>query len=129
MISFWCNYCESSKHDVHNCPCRICVDATCASLGKIIHELTNKMIETTKEKIARYSQCFNQSMEDYNLHESNSSLGSLEPPVSFCDDFRPFIQSRPDLHDDMSFPNLKQENDLSMSLFHDLAGLDPKHAH
>jgi len=65
------------------------------------------MIETIKKIIAKYSHCFNKSMEDYNLHEFDSNLGSLEPAVSFYDNFQPSVQSRPKLHDDMSFPNLQ----------------------
>ena len=68
MTPFWCNYYESSDYDVHNCIFRDYVDATCASLGKTTHELTNKMVETVKERIAKYSHCFNQSREDYNLY-------------------------------------------------------------
>ena len=35
-----------------------------------------------KEKIAEYSHYFNQSMEDYNGHATNSSLGSLESELT-----------------------------------------------
>ena len=45
----------------------------------------------------------------------------LEHGVSFCDDFEPSIQFRPDLHDDIPLPDLEQENDLSMPLSHDIA--------
>ena len=55
------------------------------------------------------------------MHESNSSLGSLEPVVSFYHEFKPSIQSRLDLLDDMPLPNLQQENDIPMSLFYDFA--------
>jgi len=46
-----CDYCKSSYHNVHDCPYHDYVDATCVSLGKIINKLTDKMIETMKEKI------------------------------------------------------------------------------
>ena len=49
MIPFWYDYCEFSDHDVYDCPYHDYVDARCASLGKKIHELTDKMIETIKE--------------------------------------------------------------------------------
>ena len=52
VIPFWCGYCASSNHDVHNCPYHDYVDATCASLGKKINEFTDKMEETMKERIA-----------------------------------------------------------------------------
>jgi len=45
-----------------------------------------------KESIAEYFHYFNQSKEDYNLHVSNSSLGSLKSTVSFYDDFKLSIQ-------------------------------------
>lgn len=38
-------------------------------LGKMIHELTDAVIETTKARIVVYSNCFNQSRKDYNLYE------------------------------------------------------------
>jgi len=59
------------------------MDATCASLRKTINELRYKMIETMKEIIVEYSPCVNQSREDYNLYESDSSLASPRPEVSF----------------------------------------------
>jgi len=46
------------------------------------------------------------------LAEFDSTL-SLEPAVSFYDDFKPSTQYRPELHDDMPLANLHQENDLS----------------
>ena len=66
-----CDYFESSNHDVHNCSYRDYADATCANLGKTIYELIGKMIETMKEKIAKYSHHVNQSGGDNNLHQPN----------------------------------------------------------
>jgi len=50
-----CDYCESSNHDADSCPYRNYIGATCASLGKKINKLTDKMTETMKEKTAEYS--------------------------------------------------------------------------
>ena len=67
----------------------VLIDAICASFEKKINELTDQMIETMKKRIAEYSQCVSHSREDYNLHETNSHLGSLKPEVSIYDDFEP----------------------------------------
>jgi len=37
------------------------VDATCASVERKINEMTDKMLETMKVRIAELSQCLNQS--------------------------------------------------------------------
>ena len=82
VSSILCDYCKSSDHNVHNCPYYDYVDARCVSLEKTINKLTDTMIEAMKEKIVEYSHCFNQSMEDSNLRELDSNLGSIEPAVS-----------------------------------------------
>jgi len=46
------DYCESSDTNVHTCLYRDDVDATHASLGKTIYDITDKMIETMEERIA-----------------------------------------------------------------------------
>jgi len=53
------DYCESSNPDACNCSYHVYVDAKCASVEKTINELTERMVETIKERIAKYSQCFN----------------------------------------------------------------------
>jgi len=119
-----CDYYESSDHNVHNCPFRDYVDATCVRLEKTINKLTDKMIKTMKEKIVDYSHCFNQRMEDSNLHKLESNLASLEPVVSLYDDFEHSIQVRLDSHNDMPFSSLEQKSNHSLSLSPDLA-LEP----
>ena len=119
MSPVLCDYCESSNHDILTCPYHAYVDATCASVEKKINELTDKMIENIKVRIAEYSQCFNQSRENYNA--PNSSLGSPKSEVSLYDDFEPSYLARPNLNNDMSLPSLEQESDLHLSLFRDLA--------
>jgi len=47
---------------------------------KKINELTDKMIENIKVRVAEYSQYFNQSRE--NCNEPDSSLGTSKPKVS-----------------------------------------------
>ena len=47
-----CDYCESSYHDTCTCPCWNYIDATCASVEKKINDMTDRMIETMKERIA-----------------------------------------------------------------------------
>ena len=69
-----CEYYDSHDHDTCNCPYRAYADATFASVEKKINELTDKMIENMKVRIAGYSQCFHQSRDTCN--ESDSSLGS-----------------------------------------------------
>ena len=90
----------------------------------MINNLIGKMREIMKEKIIEYSHSFNQSMEDSNLHESDSNLESLEPAVSLYGDFEHFIQARLDSHNDMPFSSLEQESSHSLSLFPDLT-LEP----
>jgi len=65
--------------------------------------MTNKMIEIVKEKIAKYSHCFNQSKEDNNLYESDSSLRSLQPTVIHYNYFKAFYLNRPDVYEDIPF--------------------------
>ena len=50
-----CDCCGSSNHDVHTCPYRAYVDATYASAEKKMNELTDKMLETMKVRITKYS--------------------------------------------------------------------------
>ena len=50
-----CDYSESSDYDVHTYPYRAHVVATYASVEKKINEFTNKMVETMKERIVKYS--------------------------------------------------------------------------
>ena len=88
-------------------------------LKKKINDMTDQMIETMKERIAKYSQCFNQSRENYS--EPDSSLGSHKPEVSLYDDFEQSYQSIPHLHADLSLPSLEKESNLPVSLSPDLA--------
>jgi len=85
------DYYGSSDHDVRNCTYTENVDATCVRLVKTRNELIDKMIETMKEQIVKYSHCFNQSKEDINLHDLDPCLGSLEPTLDLHDDFESFI--------------------------------------
>ena len=62
-------------------------DAKCASVGKKINDMTERMFEVMKKRITKYSQRFNQSRENYG--ESYSSLGSPTYEVSLCDNFDP----------------------------------------
>ena len=48
-LSVLCDYYESFDHDVYIRPYRDFIDATCASLGKTINEMIDKMVETMKE--------------------------------------------------------------------------------
>jgi len=89
MAPVLCEYYESSDHDACDCPYRDYVDAVCASIEKALNELNYKMVEIIKERIVEYSQCFNQSRENYS--KPDSSLGSPEPVVSLYDDFEPLI--------------------------------------
>jgi len=116
-----CDYCESSDHDVHTCPYRAYVDATSASAKKMINELTDKMVETVKEKIAEYSYYFSHNREDTNLYRPDFSLGSPKPEVSLYDDFESSYLTRPNLNDAMCLASLEKESDLSLSLSYDLA--------
>jgi len=109
-----CDYCQSSDHDVLTCPFRIYIDATCASVEKKIKKLTDKIIENIKVRIAEYSQCFHQSKE--NCNESDSSLGSPTPEVSFYDDFESSYLAQPDLNNDIPLPSVEQEGDFLTSL-------------
>jgi len=90
------------------------VDYTCASFEKKINNMTDQMMETMKERIAKYSQCFNQSRD--NSSESDSSLGSPKPAVSLDDDFEPSYQCRSNLHDDMPLLSLETPSDLPLPL-------------
>jgi len=118
-----CDYCESSDHAAYTCPFRAYVDATYASVEKKINELTNKMIENLKVRIAEYSQCINQSRK--NCNKPNSRLGSPKPEVSLSDDFEPSYQSRPHSHDDLSLPSLEKESNLLVFLLPDLTPEQP----
>jgi len=99
-----CDYCESSDHDVRNYPYHDYVNATCVSIEKTIHGLTQKMVETMKERITEYSHYFNHSRDNYN--EPDSYLASPKSKVSLYVDFGPSYLTRSDLHDDMPFPSL-----------------------
>jgi len=101
-----CNYCDSSDHDTCNCPYRAYVDATCVSVEKEINELTDKMIENMKVRIAEYSQYFSQSRENYS--GPDSSLGSPKPRVSLYDDFETAYPARPNLNEEMPLLSLDQ---------------------
>ena len=50
-----CDRCESSAHDAWNCPYRDYIDATCASVEKMMDDMIDKMIETSKVRITEYS--------------------------------------------------------------------------
>ena len=63
-----CDHCESG-HDVHKCLYCDYFEAQYARIEKTMKDMIVKMIETMKERIAQYSHCFSQSMEDKNLHE------------------------------------------------------------
>jgi len=97
------------------------VDATCASIERKINELTDKMVETMKKRIAKYSQYFNQSSK--NCIEPDSILGSPESAVSLHDDFDPSNQSRAHSNGNMPLHNLEQQSDLHTSLSPDIASL------
>ena len=51
----WREYYDSYDRDTCNYPYRAYVDATCASVEKKINELTDKIIENMKVRIAEYS--------------------------------------------------------------------------
>jgi len=102
-----CDYCEFSDHDGCNCSYRAYVDAECISVEKMIKDMTDKKVETMKERVAEYSRCFTQTREDTNLQDPDSSLGYPKPKVSLCDDFEPSYQSRYNLHDVMPLPSLE----------------------
>ena len=121
MSPVLCDYCESSNHDACNCPYRDYVDAPRASVEKKINELTDKMIENMKKRIAKYFHCFSRSREDINLKEPDSSLGSLELEVCLYDDFEPSYLTRPNLSNNMPLPSLEQESDIPTCLSPDLA--------
>ena len=89
-----CDYCESSDQDSCNCPYRAYVDIECVSVEKMIKNMTDRMVETMKERVAEYSQCFTQSRVDTNLQEPNCSLGYPKPEVSLYDNFETSNQSR-----------------------------------
>ena len=121
MFPVLCDYCESSNHDACNCLYRDYVDATCASVGKTINYMTDKMTENMKKRIVEYSHYFNHSREDINLHEIDSTLGFPTPKVILYDDFEPSYQFRSNLQDVIPLPSLEQESDLRISLSQDLA--------
>jgi len=83
--------------------------------------MTDQMIETMKVRIAACSPCFNQNKETYS--EIDASLGSPKLNISLYDNFEPSYSTSPDLNENMTLPNLEQENDLCMSLSTDLASL------
>ena len=41
-----CDYCESSYHNICDCPYHDYVDVTCTSVEKTINDMTDKMVET-----------------------------------------------------------------------------------
>jgi len=90
------------------------VDATYVNLGMTINEMTDKMAETMKERITRYSNYLNHNRDDYN--QSDPSLESPKSKVSLFDNFESSCLARPELHSDISFPSLEQESDHSVSL-------------
>jgi len=119
MSPILCEYCDSYDHNTCNCPYRAYVDATWASVEKKINELTDKIIENMKVRIAEYSQCFNQSRE--NCNKSDSSLGSPKSEISLYDDFELSYLARPYLNNDMPLPSVEQEGYFLTSLPQDLA--------
>ena len=114
MPPFLCNYYESSDHDVHTCLYRDYVDAIYARVKKAINDMTDKMIENMKKRIAEYSLCFSHKREDINFQEPDSSLEPPTPEVNLSDDFEPSYLARPNLKYDMPLPGLEQESDLSL---------------
>jgi len=62
------------------------------------------MVETMKQRIAEYFNCFNHSS---NLHENDSSLGTPKPEVNLYDDFEPSYQSMSNLQDVEPLPSLE----------------------
>ena len=80
-----CHYYESFYHNAPNFPYHDYVDTRCASLGKTLNEMTDKIVEIIKEIIATYSHYFNHNRNDYN--EPDSSIESLKLEVSLFDDF------------------------------------------
>jgi len=119
MSPVLCDYCESSDHDVLTCPFCPYIDAICASVEKKMNELTDKMIENLKVRIAEYSQYFSQSRENYS--EPDSSLGSPKPGVSLYDDFETSYFARPPLNEEIPFPSPDLESDFLLSLSPTLA--------
>ena len=69
MLPGFCCYFGSSNHDACNCPHRDYIDATHASMDKTINDVTDKMIEMLKKRIAKYSHCFSHRREDIKLQE------------------------------------------------------------
>ena len=108
-----CDYCESSNHDVLTCLFCPYIDAISTSVEKK-KELTDKMTENLKLRIAEYSQCFSQSRENY--CEPDSNLGSPKPGVSLSDDFKPSYSAKPPLNEEMPLPSLDLESDFPLSL-------------
>lgn len=113
-----CDYCEFPDHDAYTCPYRDYIDVTCASFEKKINEMTEKMVETMKLRIAEYSQCFNQIRETSS--EIDSSLGFPKPDISLYEDSEPSYSARLDSNESMLLPSLGQEHDPPTSLSADL---------
>ena len=88
------DYCESSDHATRNCPYCAYVDATCACIENTVNDMTDRIIETMKERITKYSHCFNRGRENCSEHDSN--LGSPKSDVSLYDDFDPSYLVWPD---------------------------------
>ena len=82
MSPVLCEYCESSYPDACNYRHHDYVDATYASVEKTIIDMIDKMAKDKKKRIAKCSQCCNQSREETNLHKPDSSLGYSKPEVS-----------------------------------------------
>ena len=116
MSPMLCDYCESSNYDVDTCPFRAYIDANCVSIENKINDMTNRLVETMKKRIAKYSHCFSHSREDINLQKPDSSIGSPKPEVSLYDDFESSYLVRHNLNKDMPLSNLEQESVLPISL-------------
>jgi len=52
-----CDYCESSDRDGCNYTYHAYVDAKCVSVEKTIKDMTDKMVDKMKDRVAEYSRC------------------------------------------------------------------------
>ena len=52
----FCDYCESFAHNAYNCRYHAYVDAKCVSVEKTIKDMTDKMVDKMKDRVAEYSR-------------------------------------------------------------------------
>ena len=70
-----CSNCQSSDHDASSYPYYVIFDGTFVTLNNVI------------EKLNEQNATFENYLREYHLsHETNLSLPSSRPKVSFCDD-------------------------------------------